>query len=222
MTEVTPEPVGFPDEEGVVLAECFQARRQVRTVVHLPGSVILIEAPWLDSDDHECIPLKIGALRSVRLRCGFLNFEAAIGWEALAASIAQAKKLTRPAATDHLARVSTHFTSLRRYTPAFLAIHDLHAAPAAHDLLAAINVIRTMNITGARKVPDDVPTSFIRPRWKPLVFTDDGTDQALYEFGALSELKNALRSGDMWVTGSRQFRDFDDYLLVGPRPQNSS
>lgn len=28
-----------------------------------------------------------------------------------------------------------------------------------------------------------------------------------------AELKNALRSGDIWVKGSRQFRDFDDYLL---------
>lgn len=34
-----------------------------------------------------------------------------------------------------------------------------------------------------------------------------------YEICALSELKNALRSGDIWVKGSRQFRDFDDYLL---------
>ena len=45
VTEVTPESVGFPDEEGVVLAECLQARRQVRTVVLLPGRVILLEAP---------------------------------------------------------------------------------------------------------------------------------------------------------------------------------
>ena len=29
----------------------------------------------------------------------------------------------------------------------------------------------------------------------------------------LSELKNALRSGDIWVLGSRQFKDFDEYLL---------
>ena len=62
VTEVTPESVGFPDEEGVVLAECLQARRQVRTVVLLPGRVILLDAPRLDSGDHECILLKIGAL----------------------------------------------------------------------------------------------------------------------------------------------------------------
>ncbi len=145
----------------------------------------------------------------------FAAIETAVGWESLADSIAQAKELTRPAFEDHLALVSTHFTTLRRYTPAFLAVLDLHAAPAAQDLLAAINVIRALNTTGARKVPDDAPVSFIRPRWKPLVFTDDGLDRGFYEFCALTELKNALRSGDMWVTGSRQFRDFDDYLLAG-------
>ena len=30
----------------------------------------------------------------------------------------------------------------------------------------------------------------------------------------LSELKNALRSGDIWVQGSRQFKDFDEYLVT--------
>lgn len=146
----------------------------------------------------------------------FAAIETAIGWESLAESIAQAKELTRPALEDHLALVSAHFTTLRRYTPAFLAALDLQAAPAAQDLLAAINVIRTLNTSGARKIPEDAPTAFIRARWKPLVFTETGTDRGFYEFCALAELKNALRSGDMWVTGSRQFRDFDDYLLAGP------
>ncbi len=34
-----------------------------------------------------------------------------------------------------------------------------------------------------------------------------------YELCALSELKNALRSGNIWVQGSRQFKGFEDYLL---------
>jgi hypothetical protein len=29
----------------------------------------------------------------------------------------------------------------------------------------------------------------------------------------MSELKNALRSGDTWMQGSRQFKDFEDYLV---------
>jgi hypothetical protein len=98
----------------------------------------------------------------------FAAIETAIGWESLAESIAQAKELTRPALEDHLALVSTHFTTLRRYTPAFLAVLDLHAAPAAQDLLAAINVIRVLNTTGARRIPDDAPPRSSGPggsRW---------------------------------------------------------
>lgn len=47
----------------------------------------------------------------------FVAVETAIGWDSLAESIAQAKELTRPALEDHLALVSAHFTTLRRYNP---------------------------------------------------------------------------------------------------------
>ena len=32
----------------------------------------------------------------------------------------------------------------------------------------------------------------------------------------MAELKNSLRSGDVSVAGSRQFRDFEDYLMPQP------
>jgi TnpA family transposase len=38
-------------------------------------------------------------------------------------------------------------------------------------------------------------------------------DRRYYELCAMSELKNALRSGDVWVEGSRQHKDFDEYLI---------
>ena len=68
-------------------------------------------------------------------------------------------------------------------------------------------------MTGARKVPDHAPMAFVKARWKPLVITDEGLDRRFYEICVLSELKNSLRSGDIWVQGSRQFRDFEEYLL---------
>ncbi len=40
-----------------------------------------------------------------------------------------------------------------------------------------------------------------------------GIDRRYYELCVLSELKNSLRSGDIWVQGSRQFKDFDEYLV---------
>ncbi len=80
-------------------------------------------------------------------------------------------------------------------------------------MLDAIAVLRSLNALDIRKVPADAPTKFIRNRWEKLVVTNDGLDRRYYELCVLSELKNALRSGDIWVEGSRQFKDFDEYLL---------
>ena len=53
----------------------------------------------------------------------------------------------------------------------------------------------------------------MRKRWKSLVHTPDGLDRRFYGLCVLSELKNALRSGDIWVQRSRQFKDFEEYLI---------
>ena len=45
------------------------------------------------------------------------------------------------------------------------------------------------------------------------MFTDAGIDRRYYEICALSELKNSIRAGDIWVQDSRLFRNFDEYLL---------
>jgi hypothetical protein len=120
-------------------------------------------------------------------------------------------KLAQPDDFDFLHRIGESAT-LRRYAPEFLDVL-LRAAPAAKDVLDAIEVLRGMNTDNARKVPTDAPTGFIKPRWQKLVMTDAGIDRRYYELCALSELKNALRSGDIWVQGSRQFKDFEDYLV---------
>jgi TnpA family transposase len=81
----------------------------------------------------------------------------------------------------------------------------------------AIDVLRTMNADNARKLPAEAPSAFIKKRWEKLGITDTGLDRRYYELCALSELKNALRSGDVWVQGSRQFKDFEDYLMPTDR-----
>ena len=54
------------------------------------------------------------------------------------------------------------------------------------------------------------------PRWGKHVLTPEGIDRRFYETCVLSELGKALRAGDLWVSGSRRYGDFDEYLL--PRP----
>ncbi len=143
----------------------------------------------------------------------FAAIEAVMSWDAFAVSVTEAQKLAQPDDFDFLHRIGESYATLRRYAPEFLAVLKLRAAPAAKDVLDAIEVLRGMNSDNARKVPADAPTDFIKPRWQKLVMTDTGIDRRYYELCALSEMKNALRSGDIWVQGSRQFKDFEDYLV---------
>ncbi len=143
----------------------------------------------------------------------FAAIEAVMSWDAFTESVTEAQRLAQPEDFDFLHRIGEHHATLRRYAPEFLDVLKLRAAPAAKDMLDAIEVLRGMNRDNARKVPADAPTDFIKPRWQKLVMTDTGIDRRYYELCALSELKNALRSGDIWVQGSRQFKDFEDYLV---------
>jgi TnpA family transposase len=147
----------------------------------------------------------------------FAAIEAIIPWDLFSESINEAEKLAQPEDFDYLALVGDGFNQLRRYTPALLETVSLKAAPAARDLLAGVEVLKGMNERQARKVPDDAPTSFVRTRWENLVYTPDGLDRRFYELCVMSELKNSLRSGDIWVQGSRQFKDFEEYLLPAAR-----
>ena len=143
----------------------------------------------------------------------FAAIEAIIPWEMFRASFAEAEKLAQPEDFDYLSLLGDGFNQLRRYTPTLLEALNMRAAPAASELLAAVEVLKGMNERQARKVPDDAPTSFVRKRWESLVRTPDGLDRRYYELCVLAELKNSLRSGDIWVQGSRQFKDFEDYLM---------
>lgn len=147
----------------------------------------------------------------------FAAIETVISWDAFAASITEAEKLAQPEDFDFLPRIGESYATLRRYAPELLAILKLRAAPAAKDMLAAVELLRSMNVDNTRKIPSNAPIAFIKKRGARLVFTDDGIDRRYYEICVLSELKNSLRAGDLWVQGSRQFKDFDEYLVTADK-----
>ncbi|CCH47872.1 Tn3 family transposase [Pseudodesulfovibrio piezophilus] len=141
--------------------------------------------------------------------------EAELSWDDFRATVEAAENLSQPQRFDYLHYVDTSFNQIRRYAPTMLEHFDFRASSGGRDVLTAIDIIRDMNKTGKRKLPDQVPTSFIPKRWQPFIFETDGLNRRYYELCALSELRNRLRSGDVWVPGSRQFEDFNEYLM-GP------
>ncbi|MEM7530297.1 MAG: hypothetical protein AAF416_22070 [Pseudomonadota bacterium] len=77
-------------------------------------------------------------------------------------------------------------------------------------LLRGIAVLKSLNVAGGQKLPQDAPTSFIRKSWRPWVLDAEGRpDRPAWEVCLMSELRDRLRAGDIWVRGSRRFRPFD-------------
>ena len=147
----------------------------------------------------------------------FVAIETVVPWEAFTRSVTEADQLAQPAAFDHLPLIAEGYREVHRYVPRLLEHFAFRAAPVAQTILAGLDTLRAMHQGNARAVPQDAPTSFVKPRWAPYVQPDDGIDRRFYELCALSELKNALRAGDVWVPGSHQFKDFEEYLLPPAR-----
>ena len=143
----------------------------------------------------------------------YAAIEAILPWDRFTVSVNEAQQLAQPEEFDFLHRIGESYLTLRRYAPQFLGALTFRAAPAAAELLRGIETLRGMYAGNARNVPADAPTGFIKKRWEKLVRTAEGLDKRYYELCVLSELKNSLRSGDIWVQGSRQFKDFEEYLL---------
>ncbi|MGE5294833.1 MAG: Tn3 family transposase [Solirubrobacterales bacterium] len=143
----------------------------------------------------------------------FAEIEKVIPWDTFKASVDEATTLARPGEFDALALITDSYPLLRRYAPAFLEAFEFRSTPASDELVKAVALLRDLNSKNARRVPDGAPKGFIRPRWEKHVLTPDGIDRRFYEICVLSELGKALRAGDLWVSGSRRYKDFDEYLL---------
>lgn len=143
----------------------------------------------------------------------FAAIERIIPWNAFEESVTGAKQLLQSDDFDYLYRISDGYSQIRRYAPAFLEALQMSAIPVAKDILQGIETLKKVNDDNLRRIPASAPTGFVRKRWNRVVFTDEGIDRKFYELCVLSELKNALRSGDIWVIGSRQFKNFDEYLI---------
>jgi TnpA family transposase len=136
-----------------------------------------------------------------------------IPWERFRATVAEAEALARPEEFDTLEKLGEHYAGIRRWSPAFLDAFDFEGVPACASLIRAIMKLRDVNRSGVG-LPKSAPTGFVRQRWAPYVLLAGGTiDRRHYELCVLSELRDRLRAGDVWVSGSRQYRSFEERLI---------
>lgn len=145
-----------------------------------------------------------------------------IGWDRLRA--ARASALPRlPRDHGHLAALAAgSYGYLRQFTPHVLDAVSFAGGTAAAELLAAVDILRALNATGARRVPAGAPTGFVPTRWRGYLDTTAPTGAAAsstsyrryWELCVLLGLRDGLRSGDVFVPGSRRYSDPAAYLLT--------
>ena len=87
-----------------------------------------------------------------------------IGWDKLARSVEEAKRLARPDKVDLSALAARAWPVLHRLGPLFLGSLQFHAVPAAAATLRALELLRSIYESGGgRKWPRSLPTKLSSP-----------------------------------------------------------
>ncbi|PWL33544.1 Tn3 family transposase [Marivita sp. XM-24bin2] len=129
------------------------------------------------------------------------------GWSSLKGLVATAAQLTDTFAADPLAHVVHGYHRFRRYAPRMLRALDICVAPVAEPLLAASRIIAGTETTDGR------PLTFLRrtSKWHRHLNGDD--EHRVWEVAVLFHLRDAFRSGDIWLAHSRRYGDLKDALV---------
>ena len=139
--------------------------------------------------------------------------ERAVGWERLKTLVAETEKVVTDTRDDNLAEIVDRYPTVRRMVPVLLGAFVFRSWKTDDPLLAALDMLRDVHAKDQRNLPPRAPMAFLKPAWRKLVGTGATLDRRAYEVAAMMTLRDRLRSGDIWVEGSRAFRAFDDFLL---------
>jgi len=105
------------------------------------------------------------------------------------------------------------YPSLWKYFPEFLHL-PFQAKSGTEPLLKSIQLIRQLDASEQKTLPEDVPTYFIPKELRRCLKGKNGKIQRkAWELGVAMAMKEALRSGDLYVPKSKQHVSFWDLML---------
>ena len=129
------------------------------------------------------------------------------GWDDLEKLVANSASLTNTMEADPIAHVVQGYHRFRRYAPRMLEALEITAAPVAAPLIDAAQSIR--------QGEESRPTNFLgtRSKWRRHLRAQEAGDHRLWEVAVLFHLRDAFRSGDIWLAQSRRYGDLKDALV---------
>ncbi len=116
--------------------------------------------------------------------------------------------------------IAKQYGTLRKFSVPLLEQMRLHPDPDSSPeapVLRALRAIRDASRKPGNRLPSEVPTDFLSPRWKRLALKGKKVHRANYEIAALTELRSAVKAGDIWVEHSRRHASPGSYVMPVPR-----
>jgi hypothetical protein len=139
-----------------------------------------------------------------------------IGWPRLVQARVDVEALAATAEADPLLGAAERYSGVRRYAPALLEAFTFRSSRARDPLLTAIELLRQLNRDGRRALPTKVPVGHLTVKVRKLIAVGGKRDRRVWEIATLAVLRDRLRSGDVWVEGSRAFRSLEAHLMPSP------
>lgn len=139
-----------------------------------------------------------------------------VGWHRLLQIKPGLEAMVEDGNASPLLVAAEQHANVRKFAGAFLQTFTFHARRRHDPLIAAIATLKMLYVEGRRVLPDRLPVGHLGPSERKLVFEASKPDRRLYEIATLALLRDRLRSGDIWVDGSRSFRPIDEHLMPKP------
>ena len=106
--------------------------------------------------------------------------------------------------------MATSGSSLHR----FLEALNFKSLQSDDPLIEAVGLLRDLNRARRRRIPEDASLEFASGKWRPQLEKSDGrVNRRSFKLCVLYQLRDGLRSGDIWLQGSRRFADPATYLI---------
>lgn len=105
------------------------------------------------------------------------------------------------------------YTGLRRYLPTFLEL-PFRAESGMEPLLAAVAIARELNRERSRTLPPNAPVGFIPAAWHASLYREGSgrVDRPLWEIGLAIAVRDAFRSGGLYLPESRHHVSFANLI----------
>jgi TnpA family transposase len=125
----------------------------------------------------------------------------------------ECERIVEPLDKDFFELIGKRYSNIRQFVPTFLDSVPLQGNAQSAGIIKAVEILRELNESGQRALPDDAPVDFVPAVWWDYVVENNKINRKYYELCVLYELRLRLRSADIWVEGSRRYAKLVSYLI---------